>query len=114
MTGDSPLEALHAIRDFELEMARRVETAHSGVEELLREARARERTAVTAAEERGRAEAARRLAATVARAEADANEIRADGVRRVAALEESVPGRIDSVVEQLVEFVLAPPLEEGT
>jgi len=113
MTTDRPLEALHAIRDFELEMARRVEAARSAADETVRAARTRERVEFAAAEERGRAEAARRLAAAIADAEADAVEVRRNSTRRVADLEASVHDRLDDVVEQLVALVLAPPLEEG-
>lgn len=113
MTERPPLEALHAIRDIELEMARRVEAARTAAEEAVRAARVRERAELAAAQERGRAEASQRLARAVANAEADAAEIRSDGKRRVAALEASLRGKLDDVVEQLVDLVLAPPLEEG-
>lgn len=113
MTEHRPLDALHAIRNVELEMARRVEAATLAADETVRTARVRERAEFAGAEERGRAEAARRLAEAIAIAEADAAEIRRSGARRVTELESSVAGRLEDVVDELVDLVFAPPLEEG-
>ena len=113
MTDHLPLAALHAIRDLELEMARRIEAAESAAAETIRHARAQERALLAAAEQRGVAEADRRFKEAVGRAEADAEAIRADGSTRVAGLRERVESRLGDLVDELVDLVVAPPLEEG-
>ena len=113
MTDHLPLAALHAIRDLELEMARRVEAAEAAGAEAVRAARVQERALLAAAEQRGVAEADRRFEEAVGRARADAESIRTDGSARVAGLRESVDGRLGDLIDELVDLVVAPPLEEG-
>lgn len=114
MTHDPPLAALQAIRDFELEMARHLEAAELAADESVRRARAEQHEALAAAEGRGRAEADRRFAEAIARAQADAEEIRAQGATQVNQLGHRVRASVGGLVDELVELVLAEPLEEGS
>lgn len=113
MTDSSGVSALHAIRDAELAMAGRLEEARRAADERIRSARAEVRRTLAAADTQGRAAADRMVTEALTQAEAAAVEIRAAGDSRARGLSAQVADRLDAVVSELVDFVLAPPLEEG-
>ena len=105
--------ALHEIRVAELEAARRIEQAQVDAAESLAAAR-RERTeAIAEARQRGRAEAERRFAAAVAEAEREAEAILMGCDDRVRSLRRAAEPHMATAVTEMVELLLAPPLEEG-
>ena len=105
--------ALHAIRVAELEAARRVEQARADVADRLADARRVRAGTVDDAVERGQAEARRRFEAVLAAAEREAGSILAGCDARVDALRRAAEPHLASAATQMVDLLLAPPLEEG-
>ena len=104
---------LHAIRVAELDAARRIEHARADAAESLAAARRDHTQAIVDAQQRGRAEAERRFADTVAAAERQAEAILAGGDDRVRSLREAAEPHLPAAVAEMVDLLLAPPLEKG-
>lgn len=107
------VRALHAIRVAELEAARRVEQARDAAAESLATARREHAQTVADAERRGRAEAERRFDAAVEAAEGEAEAIVAGCDARVRDLRRAAAPYVQSAVDEMVDLLLAPPLEKG-
>lgn len=105
--------ALDAIRVAELEAARRVEQARAEARESLAAARRDSAQAVADARMRGRNEARRRFDAAVRDAEQEAEAILAGCDARVESLGRAAAPHLASAVTEMVDLLLAPPLEEG-
>lgn len=104
---------LHAIRVAELEAARRVERAQADADESVIAARHEHTQTVADAQQRGRAEARSRFDRTVAEAEREADAILAGGDGHVESLRCAAAPHLATAVTQMVDLLLAPPLEEG-
>lgn len=107
-------ETLDAIRQTELEAARRVEAARDRSAEITTEAKARARELIEEGRRQGRETARRRLEEAKEQAELEADEIRARGVAEAESLALHADERMDTLVDALVEVVLAPPREKGS
>ena len=105
--------ALHAIRVAELEAARRIERARVDAAASLEVARKEHARLVEDAEQRGRTEAERRFAAAVAEAEREAEAILAGCDDLVRSLRRAAEPYLATAVDDMVELLLAPPLERG-
>lgn len=104
---------LHAIRVAELEAARRVEQARADAAELVAAAGREHTEAVAEARLRGRAEARRRLDLAVTEAEREAEEILAGCDTRVDSLRRAAEPHLSRAAGEMVDLLLAPPLEQG-
>lgn len=104
---------LEEIRRTELEGARRVERARAQSEAIVDEARSRARRIVEEAREQGREDARQRLERAIAEAQDTAAQIRESGVIEASRLSNSTARSMDSVIEEMVRVVLAPPSEPG-
>ena len=107
------VQALHAIRVAELEAARRIEQARLEAEEALAAARREHDQAIADAQHRGHTEAERRFTTLVAEAEREAEAILMGCDDRVRSLRRAAEPHLATAVTQMVELLLAPPLEEG-
>jgi vacuolar-type H+-ATPase subunit H len=105
--------ALHAIRVAELEAARRVEQARADAAESIAAARREHERAVADARLRGRTDARRRFDAAVAEAEREAEAVLAGCDARVESLRCAAEPYLATAVTEMVDLLLAPPLEEG-
>ena len=106
-------DALHAIRVAELEAARRIERARVDATQSLVAARREHAQAVADAEGRGRTEARRRLDVAVREAEEEADAILASCASRVESVRRAAEPYRRTAVTEMVDLLLAPPLEEG-
>lgn len=105
--------ALDAIRIAELEAARRVERARADAAASLAAAHRDSARVVADARARGRSEARRRLETAVADAEREAEVILASCDGRIEAVRRAAAPHLPAAVAEMVDLLLAPPLEEG-
>lgn len=105
--------SLEAIRRTELEAAQRIEQAKARAEEIVTEAKTRARAVVEEGRQRGRNSAQARYEEALARIEDEAATIRQEGAAQAAGLRSVASARIDELIAEMVEVVLAPPLERG-
>lgn len=104
---------LDAIRVAELEAARRIEQAKDDAEAAVAAAQRGAAQAVADARRKGREEAKRRFDATIAAAKEEAAAILAGCDARLQDLRRSAAPHVTAAVTEMVDLLLAPPLEEG-
>lgn len=105
--------ALEQIRRTEMAAARKVEEARVRATEIAAEAEREARRIVDDGKQRGMEAARLRYQEGVDDAEAEAAAIRAAGIADADQLVTLGKERVEALVEEMVEVVLAPPLERG-
>ncbi len=106
-------DALHAIRVAELDAARRIEQARADAAESVAAARREQAELVAEARLHGRADARRRLDLAVAEADRAAEAILAGCDARVESLRRAAEPHLARAATEMVDLLLAPPLERG-
>lgn len=102
-------QTLEEIRRTEMDAARTVDEARERSAEIVARARARGREMVEEGRQRGRETAQRRLDDAQSEMGAEADAIRSRGEAAAADLARSAEERLEALVADLVEVVLAPP-----
>jgi vacuolar-type H+-ATPase subunit H len=105
--------ALESIRRTELEAAQRVEQARTRAEEIVTEAKARALSIVEEGRRKGRESAQARYAEAMAEIEDEGARIRREGIAEAEGLRSAASARIGELIDEMVDVVLAPPLERG-
>ncbi|MEA1904138.1 MAG: hypothetical protein U9N56_11515 [Actinomycetota bacterium] len=105
--------ALEEIRRTELEAARHIEDARTQAAEIVAQAKAQSRLIADEGRERGMAAARNRLERALEEAAAEAATIRARNESQSKTLGKLAAESMESLIEEMVSVVLAPPSEPG-
>lgn len=106
-------QTLEVIRRTEMAAARTVDEARERAAEIVAGARARGQELVEEGRKRGRETARRRLEDARGEMGVEADAIRSRGEVESAQLIRFAEERLEALVTDLVELVLAPPREQG-